>query len=72
MLPDGGRRPRRGLIIAAGEKMSIGQSGLDNEVPKIQRTQTQGELELLDRGIYVTEIKVDPTAPMSCGSHIWV
>src|SRR6185312_1870741 len=52
--------------------MSIGQPGLDVEDPLIQRVQTRGDLELLDRGIYVPEIKVDPTAPISCGNQIWV
>ena len=41
--------------------MSIGQPGLDNEDPWIQRAQTQGDLELLDRGIDVTEKNGGPT-----------
>ena len=52
--------------------MSIGQPGLDNEDQWIQRTQTQGDLELLDRGIDFSEPSVGPTAPISCGSQIWV
>src|SRR6478735_9273732 len=52
--------------------MSIGQPGLDVEDPRIQRVHTRGDLELLDRGICVPEIKVGPTAPISCGRQIWV
>ena len=40
--------------------------------PWIQRAQAQGGMELIDRGIYVSEPNVGPTAPMSCANQIWV
>jgi hypothetical protein len=66
LLPDSSCRPRCGLLIAASEKTSKDQLGLGIEDPRIERAQTQRDLELLDCGLYVSEPKLSEPAPMSC------
>src|SRR5450631_1551051 len=72
LLPRRNCRPRCGILIATTEKIGKSHPGLSTINTRINWAKTQGDLELLDGGIALPKVDVDPPAPGSCPSQIWI
>ena len=62
LLPRRNCRPRCGILIATTEKIGKSHSGLSTINTRINWAKTQGDLELLDGGITLPKVDVDPPA----------